>query len=108
MTPLECRANVFRDPANHGDFGVLDQECRVGLGSVVDQQASLFGHDCHSPGDIKLTFGTGAFVLGLTVGPVLQATSPPPFRLLPTCAWAKKDERARYALDGGVLRGRGG
>jgi glycerol kinase len=94
--PRECLPEIR---PTTGEFGVLDQGVPV-VCSIVDQQASLFGHNCHSPGDIKLTFGTGAFVLGLTEGPALQAASK---GLLPTCAWAKKGERARYALDGGVL-----
>ena len=27
--------------------------------SLVDQQASLYGHGCRRPGDLKMTFGTG-------------------------------------------------
>ena len=52
--------------------------------SAVDQQAALFGHDCRRPGEVKITFGTGAFALGLTgEAPVFGARS----GLLPTCAW---------------------
>lgn len=32
-------------------------------GIAGDQQASLFGHLAHDPGDIKVTYGTGAFLL---------------------------------------------
>ena len=28
-----------------------------------DQQAALFGHGCHLPGDTKVTYGTGSFIL---------------------------------------------
>ncbi|MCE2604268.1 glycerol kinase, partial [Pseudomonas aeruginosa] len=32
-------------------------------GSIVDQQAALFGQACYSPGAIKCTYGTGCFML---------------------------------------------
>ncbi len=36
----------------------------VPISAVVgDQQASLFGHGCHTPGSAKTTYGTGGFVL---------------------------------------------
>jgi glycerol kinase len=38
-------------------------------GLCVDQQAALFAHGCRAPGDVKCTYGTGAFVLALTDGP---------------------------------------
>nr|WP_245615721.1 FGGY-family carbohydrate kinase [Paenirhodobacter enshiensis] len=31
--------------------------------SIVDQQAALLGHGCTRPGEAKMTFGTGAFLL---------------------------------------------
>ena len=68
--------------------------------SAVDQQAALFGHDCRRPGEVKITFGTGAFALGLTgEAPVLGARS----GLLPTCAWRLGQAAPVYALDGGIL-----
>ena len=66
--------------------------------SLVDQQAALYGHGCRKPGDIKITFGTGAFVLAVTGAKVVRA---PERGLLPTIAWQTKDER-HYAVDGGV------
>lgn len=35
-------------------------------GLAGDQQAALFGHGCVSPGDAKITYGTGAFLLRFT------------------------------------------
>jgi glycerol kinase len=68
------------------------------LTSVVDQQAALYGHGCAAPGDIKITFGTGAFALGLTGAPVMRNAS----GLLPTCAWQVGDD-LQYALDAGMF-----
>ncbi len=66
--------------------------------SIVDQQAALFGHGCGGQGDLKITFGTGAFALALA-----GATPPDPGEtgLLPTCAW-RIGGRTAYALDGGI------
>lgn len=66
--------------------------------SVVDQQAALYGHGCRKPGDVKITFGTGAFALTVTGDEIARA---PDKGLLPTVAWAI-DGRITYALDGGV------
>ena len=67
--------------------------------SVVDQQAALYGHGCRGAGDMKITFGTGAFALALT-GDRLSRS--PEQGLLPTVAWRKSGEAPVYALDGGV------
>jgi glycerol kinase len=66
--------------------------------SVVDQQAALRGHGCAAPGEAKITFGTGAFVLAVA-GEALPPAGAGP---LPTVAWARAGERPTYALDGGV------
>lgn len=67
--------------------------------SVVDQQASLYGHGCRRAGDMKITFGTGAFALAVTGGAICRA---PDKGLLPTVAWQREGEAPVYALDGGV------
>jgi glycerol kinase len=78
-----------------GDFGSV-----AGMpitASIVDQQASLYGHGCRVAGDSKITFGTGAFALAVAGTAVPEAVGP-----LPTVAWQKVGERPTYALDGGV------
>ncbi len=67
--------------------------------SIVDQQASLYGHGCRQPGDAKITFGTGAFALAVTGATPYRA---PGQGLLPTIAWQRDGEAPVYALDGGV------
>ena len=83
-----------------GDFGALDVGGRsVPLAaSIVDQQASLYGHGCRAPGDAKITFGTGAFALAVTSELTRTKAGGP----LPTVAWQKAGEAPTYALDGGV------
>jgi glycerol kinase len=67
------------------------------VASIVDQQAALFGHGCHSLGDAKITFGTGSFALVNTgYDPVLHQD-----RTCPTVAWMHSGKRPVYALDSG-------
>ena len=86
-----------------GDLGTLSHPSwpfEVPLRArVCDQQASLAGTGCVSPGDVKATYGTGVFVLA-NVGDVLP--DPMPAGLLPTVAW-RIDGRDTFALDGGVF-----
>jgi glycerol kinase len=94
--PLECLPEI-RPTA--GDFGRLPGGARL-TASAVDQQAALFGHGCQQPGDIKITFGTGAFALGLTgAAPTMGGAN----GLLPTAAWQIGGGAPQYALDGGIL-----
>ena len=67
--------------------------------SVVDQQASLYGHGCRQAGDTKITFGTGAFALMVTGHDSFRS---PDQGLLPTVAWQLEGCHPVYALDGGV------
>ncbi len=67
-------------------------------GCAGDQQAATFGQACFEPGDVKQTYGTGAFMLmntGLT--PVRSDN-----RLLTTIAWGYNDT-VTYALEGSVF-----
>jgi glycerol kinase len=83
-----------------GDLGLVDLGGRkVPLtASIVDQQASLYGHGCRRAGDTKITFGTGAFALAVTGDLPLGGST----KALPTLAWQKAGEAPVYALDGGV------
>ena len=83
-----------------GELGALDAGGRrVPLrASLVDQQASLYGHGCREPGEAKMTFGTGAFASVLS-GPTPLADA---VGVLPTVAWQLAGREPLYALDGGV------
>ena len=67
-------------------------------GILGDQQASLFGHTCFDDGDMKNTYGTGAFLL-FTLGnePVMSEHG-----LVTTVAWKLGDADPVYALEGSV------
>jgi glycerol kinase len=64
-------------------------------GIAGDQQAALFGQACFAKGDVKCTYGTGAFVL-MNIG---SEPIPSKHRLLTTVAWKIPGETA-YALEG--------
>ncbi|MFO0556683.1 MAG: glycerol kinase GlpK [Polyangiales bacterium] len=64
-------------------------------GIAGDQQAALFGQGCFEKGDVKCTYGTGAFIL-MNCG---SAPVPSRHRLLTTVAWKIPGETA-YALEG--------
>ncbi len=67
-------------------------------GIAGDQQAALFGQMCTSPGMVKCTFGTGAFML-LHTGTKPMASRN---QLLTTIAW-KIGDTVEYALEGSML-----
>jgi len=63
-----------------------------------DQQASLFGHGCFAEGELKITYGTGAF-LWVNAGakpPVTEAKG-----IIRTIAW--QTEKPCYAYEGFVM-----
>lgn len=66
-------------------------------GSVVDQQAALFGQACFNPGTVKTTYGTGCFMLMNTGEKPIYS----PNGLLTTIGW-RLNKKITFALDGGV------
>jgi glycerol kinase len=67
-------------------------------GIAGDQQAALFGQACFAEGDVKCTYGTGAFALVNTgARPV-----PSRFGLLTTVGWQIGDQVV-YALEGSAF-----
>lgn len=65
-------------------------------GIAGDQQSSLFGQGCHKPGNIKITYGTGAFLLVNTGNKPVYSE-----QLLTTVAY-KIGNNVSYALEGSV------
>lgn len=69
-------------------------------GIAGDQQAALFGQACLEPGDAKVTFGTGAFLL-CNAGTVVPRSR---HGLLATVAWQLgPGGPATYAIEGSVF-----
>jgi glycerol kinase len=89
-----------RDSA--GEFGladkaVLGQSLRIS-GVAGDQQAALVGQACFASGDVKSTYGTGAFLVLNTARQLVPSKN----RLLSTIAYQLKGE-VTYALEGSIL-----
>lgn len=84
--------------ASTGDFGAIAGTGLQLTASLVDQQASLYGHGCRRAGDAKITFGTGGFALVVTGRRMATGRDGP----LPTIAWQKAGEAPVHALEGGV------
>ena len=79
------------------DTKILGAEIPIG-GVAGDQQAALFGQCCFNPGDLKNTYGTGAFLL-MNIGEKPQITDS---GLITTSAWGL-DGKVNYALEGSVF-----
>lgn len=81
-----------------GEFGVVKRLGVPLVACVGDQQAALYGHGCREPGQVKITFGSGAHALAVS-------GAEPKARggrgMLSTVAW-QIGATPTYALDGGV------
>src|SRR5258708_6784634 len=91
----EVRASAGRFGA--ADKAVLGQSLRMsGVGG--DQQAALVGQACFEAGDVKRTYGTGAFLVLNTARQLVLSKN----RLLGTIAY-QLDGEVTYALEGSIL-----
>jgi glycerol kinase len=97
--PMSCLPEV-RDSA--GDFGTTDAsvlgEAYPIRGIAGDQQAALVGQACFAPGDLKSTYGTGAFMVLNTGRHLVRSAN----RLLSTIAYRLNGE-ITYALEGSIM-----
>lgn len=96
--PIEALPEIKPTISNFGTIKIAGQNIPL-RASVVDQQASLYGHGCRKTGDTKITFGTGAFALAVTGDEIVNE---PELGLLPTVAWQELGKKPVYGLDGGV------
>ena len=97
--PLSMLPDVF--PSSHL-FGYTERTllgASLPIGGVAgDQQAALFGQCCYETGEIKNTYGTGAFLLMNTGDKPCHTDS----GLLTTIAWGI-DDKVTYAIEGSVF-----
>ncbi|MBI2996220.1 MAG: glycerol kinase GlpK [Candidatus Melainabacteria bacterium] len=94
-------------PSN-GDFGVTDKklfDTEISIKAVLgDQQAALFGQCCFKEGDLKITYGTGGFLL-INIGEKFQLNK----NFLTTIAWSilapssQLSAFSSYALEGSTF-----
>jgi len=85
-------------------YGSTDiQGVRVPIAGIAgDQQAALFGQCCFNPGEAKITYGTGCFLLMNTGGTACRSGN----GLLTTLAASPAETgRPPYALEGSVFVG---
>jgi len=87
---------------SNGDFGVTKglEFLPDGIpirGVLGDQQAALLGQACLSPGETKVTYGTGAFLV-MNTGPSIKRSR----KGLSTVAWTLGGKTS-YALEGSVF-----
>lgn len=86
---------------SNGDFGKSDKSL-FGLeipitGVLGDQQAALFGQCCFKKGELKVTYGTGGFLL-VNMGEDLHHID----NIVSTVAWTM-DGKTTYAVEGSVF-----
>ena len=96
--PIEILPEIRPTSAHFGVLKSRGREIPIAA-SVVDQQAALLGHGCFTPGQIKVTFGTGVFALA-NVGEQVQNDHTR--GILSTVAWQLTDHKPVYAVDAGV------
>jgi len=97
--PMECLPEV-RDSAGHfadTDKSVLGATLPI-AGVAGDQQAALVGQACFNVGDVKSTYGTGAFLVLNTGSQLVRSKN----ALLSTIAYRIKGQ-VTYALEGSIL-----
>jgi glycerol kinase len=106
----EALCEMFNVPMNvlpevrdcAGEFGVTDaallgQSLPI-CGVAGDQQAALVGQACFAAGDVKSTYGTGAFLVLNTAQQLVLSKN----RLLSTIAY-RLNGVVTYALEGSIL-----
>lgn len=99
--PADMLPKVY--PSSH-IYGTTDKDI-VGFeipicGVAGDQQASLFGQCCFDEGDLKVTYGTGCFLLMNTAAKALDSNNG-----LITTLSCQTDQKPAYALEGSVFVG---
>jgi glycerol kinase len=118
----ETLLDLFKIPAHIlpqiqpslGIFGVSDAAlfgAEIPITAILgDQQASLFGHGCASPGLMKCTYGTGSFLVAHTASQIVRClgrATPTQHQLLSTIAWTQTTHQGtldvKYALEGSMF-----
>lgn len=96
--PIEALPEVRHNTGHFGDVRYAGNTTPL-TACIVDQFAGTYGHGCLQPGQMKITFGTGAFLQSVTGGEVPDAAGS---GLLPTLCWKLPGAQPVYGLDGGV------
>ncbi|MDE2339915.1 MAG: glycerol kinase GlpK [Alphaproteobacteria bacterium] len=95
--PPQIMPEVCASAADFGTTTLFDTSIPI-YGIAGDQQAALIGQSCFAPGEAKITYGTGGFML-LNTGDKPVASH---VRLLTTCAY-QIDGITHYAMEGSLF-----
>lgn len=95
--PKQILPEVLPSNSNFGDCDLFGAPIPI-CGVLGDQQAALMGQNCQKPGEAKITFGTGAFLM-VQLG---QEPKQSQNKMLLTIA-SKIDDKINYAFEGAVL-----
>lgn len=96
QVPDALLPDVRANTADYGFVNAAGHKLAV-HGMAGDQQSALFAQACLVPGEAKVTYGTGAFVL-VNTGAAAQGEG-----LLTTPAWRLQDDDPVYALEGSIF-----
>jgi glycerol kinase len=97
--PMKCLPTLCPTESRFGntDPGICGRAVPI-TGIVADQQASLYGHGCEDPGDLKITFGTsGVACLNCGEAPRLSEG------LVTSVAWQDHSGRTVYEIEGSAF-----
>ncbi len=99
--PMEILPEVCPSSYNYGltDKDILGFEVSIS-GVAGDQQSALFGQCCFAKGDLKVTYGTGCFLLMNTGDEALVSKNG-----LITSLGCQTDKKPSYVLEGSVFVG---
>ena len=98
--PMSMLPEVRSSSEVYGTMKLMGAEVPI-CGIAGDQQAALYGQDCLLSGDLKITYGTGCFLLANTGEvPVFSRHG-----LVTTIAATCQNEPVQYALEGSVFIG---
>jgi len=95
--PIESLPEIKPSMFNYGSNKEILKNIPI-TAVLGDQQASLFGQNCLSSGDVKNTYGTGCFALTNTGSEIVHSNN----GLLSTVAYQKQGSEPQYALEGSV------
>lgn len=97
--PKSLLPDVLDNAANFGELAVSILGKKIPIaGMAGDQQAATVGQACFHPGMVKVTYGTGAFLLVNTGKEVLKSKN----QLIATIAY-RLNKQVVYGLEGSVF-----
>lgn len=102
--PKKILPNLKSSSSDYGyvlpDLFSSDNKVKIPINAVAgDQQSSLYGHLCWKKGDVKITYGTGAFVLMNTKDKFIVSKN----NLLTSLSCETSEDNPLYVLEGSVF-----